>query len=333
MPYTVWGAFDAFRKNTADLNAEDTKVARASRDFLTGQLGRLAQLDSSFPRLQGKYMPFGSFARRTKIRPLDDIDMLILLIGGGTSACQSNSDSYTYWLRVENGSSSLAAFPDNFGYVNSTKILNKVCASLSSVSQYGKAEIKKTMQAVTLNLISYSWSFDIVPAVPISDGNDGVAYYLIPNGRGDWIRTDPRIDEARITTQNRQHNGNLLPVVRLLKYWNNRRHKPRLSSYYFETLVLKVFANAPTITDFPTAVKYFFDRCYIYLMTTCPDPKNLGAALDSSVSYETKQKVADALNDAATFAGYAMMYEQQSNDKDAIYWWGRVFGSEFPAYG
>jgi hypothetical protein len=132
---------------------------------------------------------------------------------------------------------------------------------------------------------------------------------------------------------NKHHNGQFLPTVRLLKYWNRRTHKPRLSSYYFETLAIKVFDYASPITGFPEAVKYFFDTCPAHLLSSCPDPKNLGPDLDTDVSWEVKTKVSEAIATAAKYAGYALMYESKSDYKNAIYWWQRVFGSEFPNYG
>lgn len=333
MPYTVWGAFDKFRTESVDLDPTQTKTARSSRDFLLDQLKTIAQNDILFPKLSGRYIPFGSFARSTKIRPLDDIDLLIPLVGSGTRSDQSPSNPYIYWLKITDNTAPLAIFPDEHGYVNSTKILNKFKNSLSKVKYYQKAEIKKTMQAVTLNLISYDWVFDIVPAVPVDDGRGGIAYYLIPDGHGEWIRTDPRVDDRNTTKVNTQHGSKFLPTMRLLKYWNNRTHKPRLMSYYFETLAIKVFEYATKITDFPQAIKYFFDMCPAYLATSCPDPKNLGPSLDTNVDSTTKQKVSAALSEAATFAGYALMYEQQSKNQEAIYWWGRIFGPNFPGYG
>ncbi len=189
------------------------------------------------------------------------------------------------------------------------------------------------MQAVTLELMSYDWVFDVVPAVPIGDGSGGRAYYLIPNGRGDWIRTDPRIDQANVTRLNSQHGGLFLPTIRLLKYWNKRTVKPVLQTYYFETLAIKVFDYAPKIDDFPSAVKYFFDRGPTYLWSSCPDPKHLRPDLDTNVSYETKQKVSQAMNSAALQAGQAMTFEAESKHKEAIDSWMRVFGGVFPAYG
>jgi hypothetical protein len=225
MPYTVWGAFDAFRKNTVDLAPDVTKKARGSRDYLFDQLKLLSKNIWDFPRLGRGYIPYGSFARNTKIHPLDDIDFLVLLNGEWTTAKVATGTPHTYWLWINDVTSPLADFHDDYGYVNSTKILNKIKNSLASVNNYKKAEIRKNMQAVTLSLSSYAWTFDIVPAVPVNDGSGGYAYYLIPNGSGDWLHTDPRIDATNVTTLNTQHSGSLLPTIRLLKYWNWRTHK------------------------------------------------------------------------------------------------------------
>lgn len=332
MAYTVWGAFNAFRENTVDLDSNETQKARASRDYLVEQLKRLSRGNPGFPMDTNNYHPFGSFARRTKIRPLDDVDLMILLNGRGTVA-QTTSDPYTYWLKIQDGSAPLADFPDNYGYVHSVKILNRIKSQLTTVATYRSAELKRNMQAIILNLVSYPWSFDVVPGVPITNGTGGIAYYLIPDGTGNWMRTDPRIDAANITRVNKRHNGKFLPTVRLLKYWNRRTHKPRLSSYYFETLATQVFEYAPVIVDFPQAVKYFFDNCPTYLWRTCPDPKGLGPNLDTGVDLATKQKVATAMEEGASQAASALRYEGQSNPKDAIYWWRRVFGPDFPEYG
>jgi hypothetical protein len=334
--YTVWGAFDKFRTDTVDLDPEVTKVGRSSRDYLVDQIKKVAQNNLAFPRLGGEYRPYGSFARRTKIQPLNDIDLLLVLDGRGTMEDQT-VELNTSRLKITDSTSPLVPFSeastsyfDTARYVNSTRVLNAIKAGLAAVPNYSKADIKRTGVAVTLNLTSRPWVFDIVPALEVGDS---VKHYLIPNGKGQWMRTDPRIDSTNVTTAAIRHAGKLLPTFRLLKYWNGRTTKPRLGSYYFETLALKAFASGPAIASYPTAVKHFFDHGSTYLWLPCPDPKGLGLPLDASVDYTTKTKVAEAMKEAATWAGYALMYEGQPDTKSAIYWWGRVFGNAFPAYG
>lgn len=334
MSVTVWGAFDTFRKTKVDLDPDETKKARASRDFLFSQLMALNAKVAGFPPLTGSYIHYGSFARRTKIRPLNDIDMMVFIIGRQTSANQSPNDSYRYWLKIHDDKAPLAAFHDDYKYVDSIKILNKIKGSLPLISQYSKAEIKRTKQAVTLNLKSYPWAFDIVPAVEVANSTGAIDYYLIPDGIGEWIRSDPRKDSANVTAANVKHSSNLLPVLRLLKYWNNRtNNKSRLPSYYFETIVVKTFQNASAITSYQAGVKYFFDYGTFYLNSTCADPHGLGPNLDANIDAGTKQKIAAAMNGAATYAGNAITYEAHGNAKTAIYWWQQLFGPGFPSYG
>lgn len=333
MPFTVWGAFDSFRKDTVDLPQTQTQTGRTSRDYLFEQIKKLPAKYPWFPRLIGSYLPYGSFARSVKIRPLDDIDVLVLLVGTGTTISNGSSDPYTIWLRIENSTAPLAMYPDDHGYVNSTKVLNAMKAALSDVPAYAKADITRNGEAVTLSLSSYPWAFDVVPAVPVNNGQGGFSYYLIPNGSGDWKATDPRRDARRTTTANQRHYGELLPTIRLLKYWNRRVHKPRLPSYHFENLIISEFQTAPPIAGYPTAVSQFFSTCSTSIWLSCPDPKGLGPALDRDIEPVTKLKVSEAMKEAAQFASYATMYEGLDEHDSAIYWWGRIFGPDFPEYG
>lgn len=83
MAQTVNEAFNNFLKETVNLDTEQTKKARGSKDWLFGQIASF-QSDSTFPKSYPEHdIPFGSFARRTKRRPLDDIDLMICLSAQG----------------------------------------------------------------------------------------------------------------------------------------------------------------------------------------------------------------------------------------------------------
>lgn len=339
---TVKAAFKKFQSQIVDLKPSTTEKGRASRDYLFEQVQKLVNNHSDFPPLKSYYIPFGSFARKTKIRPLDDIDILLLLNGKKINveiSYQQKASGYgvnmtaVCRVKITDAHSPLQAFADNKGYVNSIKILNRIKHHLAYVTNYLKADKNRRMQAVTLNLKSHPWIFDIVPAIPIYDYRDKVTHFLIPDGYGNWIRTNPKIDAQSITSVNTRHQGELLPVLRLLKYWNERKHKPSLSSYYFETLVIQTFQYAPIITSYPAALEYFFQHCSSSIMSNCPDPKRLGEALDANVSWDTKQKIIKALRNAANHVSHAIIAESKNDQKTAIYWWKKVFGSEFPDYG
>ena len=86
MASTVIQAFNEFMKDTVNLDSEVTKRANSSRDWLISQIANFKSKDSDFPTsYEDINIVFGSFARKTKIRELDDIDMMIGLSGQGST--------------------------------------------------------------------------------------------------------------------------------------------------------------------------------------------------------------------------------------------------------
>lgn len=74
MVRTVNEAFNVFVIDYVNLDSDETKLARNSRDWLLSQIYSFPYKDDKFPRLYSqKDIFFGSFARRTKKRELDDI--------------------------------------------------------------------------------------------------------------------------------------------------------------------------------------------------------------------------------------------------------------------
>ena len=125
MASTVNSAFDEFMKNTVNLDSAETKKARGSRDWLLEQIHDFPEAEGNFPDLYSDYdIYFGSFARRTKIRPLDDIDIMVCLSGKGSTYCVY-SDKIE--LTVPDSAAKLKALcNENTHTLNSRKVINKV---------------------------------------------------------------------------------------------------------------------------------------------------------------------------------------------------------------
>ena len=273
-------------------------------------------------------MPYGSFARKTKVRPLDDLDMLVLLREQSTLVRQASWDSYTYLVGITDYSSPLKPYTDENGWVLSTKILNGLKSGVQKVHSYRKSEIKRNGVAVVLDLTSYDWVFDIVPALPVYDSSGTVLYHLIPNGKGYWMRTDPRIDQEIVTSANQRQNGHLLPLIRLIKYWNIRSQAaPRLASYHLETILVNAYRYGyPEIDSrIRWSVPNAFNQLASHVMNSCPDPKGLGPTLDANMTWETREKIRNTANDRSLYASHALSCEQLGNHQEAIKWWGYVF--------
>lgn len=332
MPSTVAASFDAFRSEIVDLDPDDVKRARISRNYLQEQIQTLESNDPTFPRLYNReYHSFGSFARRTQVRPLNDVDILILL--NGHWGYEIDCGNCTYKAQITNTDVPISIFSDVNGYVNSTRVLNKFKSSLANISTYRSSEIKRNGVAVVLNLISYNWSFDIVPGFPVVDNLGNIIHYIIPNGNGDWTRTNPRRDQTIVTVENQYHNSHLLPLIRLIKYWNAYSFAaPRMTSYHLETMLINGFKNSNPMSSIRRNIRYAFGTLSKQIGVSCPDPKGLGPNLDNGINSETREKIRMAALEMGVISHYAIEMEDAGKHKEAIKLWQRVF-PRYPDYG
>jgi hypothetical protein len=337
MPTSVSSAFEQFRTQQVDLAASDVEKARNSRDFLQAQILSLPGRIATFPRLAGTFLAFGSFARRTKVRPLDDIDLLVPLVTSGLSVIPAGN--YTFTVQVDSSNQQLWALADVSGYLssrrllNSTKVLNQFRSGLEQVSNYRQSALKRTGAAVVLNLLSYPWAFDIVPAIPVANYQGQTDYYLIPNGRGQWMATDPRRDQRLITELNQRHNEWFLRLTRVIKYWNIYRHSPpTLASYFFETLLINGFRYSTPLSGVRSGLPDAFRQIAAQVINICPDPKGLGPALNAGQDWSGCQKVQQEAYTMARLADSALEHERRGEHRQAINVWRSIFPN-FPTYG
>ena len=228
MAKSVNEAFNEFNKNSVNLDSNSTKVARSSRDWLIGQLINLPDKIDDFPKLyESMHIKYGSFARNTKIDPLDDIDIMLTFKGAGATY-STIAYGQNYILNVPESATLLRKLCNDNGTLNSIKVVDKIVSSLDKIEHYKSAAKHRRQEAATLDLTSYEWVFDIVPSFYTD-----TKYYIIPDGQGGWKATDPRIDQDRITTINQKYNGQVLPLIRTLKYLNRRSAMTTIPSKIF----------------------------------------------------------------------------------------------------
>lgn len=331
MPRTVQAAFDLFRANTVDLDPAQTQAARKSRDHLLAQMDGLSSSDSAFPKFTGDRELFGSFARNTKIRPLDDIDIMPVLDAFGLTLSWAGAKAR---LQVSKPSAPLAPWADDSGYVNSRRLLNAVKSGLSRLATYNNAELHRNQQAVTLKLSSYPWNFDLVPSLRVSNsGPENTDYFLIPDGQSDWMQSDPRKAHEAATSLNQAHDGQFIPSVRLLKFWKNKKGFGGLSSFAFETFVANVFRGMSLHPNIHLAFGCFFDKAPNYVFERWDDPARFSGDLGAEVPFETKTILQAQLLEAARVANAAYRDELANNHAASIAKWRAHLGDDFPNYG
>lgn len=93
MASTVNTAFEEYLKDTVCLDSNQTATATNSRDNLIDNINGFSEDNDFFNLVSNCHLKFGSFARRTKIRLLDDIDLMICISGNGRTYSQSG-DTY-----------------------------------------------------------------------------------------------------------------------------------------------------------------------------------------------------------------------------------------------
>lgn len=328
MAKTVNEGFNEFNKETVNLDPERTKIARSSRDWLINQLILLPGKVVNFPKLyDNMHIKYGSFARRTKIDPLDDIDLILTFSGEGTTYT-TIAYGQNYVLNVPESAGILSRLCNEDGTLNSIKLVNKIVQSLDKIEQYKSAEKHRTQEAATLNLASYEWVYDIVPAFYTD-----TAYFIIPDGQGGWKATDPRVDQDRITTINQKYAGKVLQLIRTLKYWNRRALMTTIPSYLFETIILNYIETKDSLSDYiDMDLIPFWNHLSSSIYNAVPDPKGFQGNLNT-LSYSEKTGISARANDAYLKGSEAYKIEmEEKNQSKAMNKWIEIFGNKFPKY-
>lgn len=324
-------------KEQINMQSDQVTQARASRDFLLNKIKSLSANNSSSLTFASIYnLHYGSFARKTKIHPIDDIDLMIGL-RGGLFEYNSNeiSDYKNVIIRPQNNinighwQNCIDNDINNKQYLNSRKVLEELKRNLQNFGHYRKAEMHRKQQAVTLQLDSYPWNFDIVPCF-YNDKND---WYFIPNGNGHWMITNPKKDQEYITNVNKNSSSRALGIIRLLKYWN-KQNKQLFPSYLLEIFVANYLEKTSfflndTHSLFLGVLKYIRDNLYnpIY------DPKNIEGDIN-------QLDIDQYMNIYSTITNHIELLEP---DSSPIYGWlvlepfpiqnlKEIFNYEFPNY-
>lgn len=332
MAKTVNQAFDEFLKNFVNLDKNRTKKARRSRDWLIDQIKEFPNNNTDFPDIYiEKNIFFGSFARKTKKRPLDDIDMMIALKAQGcwyseyTNRIEiSVPDSSTQFKKLCNANTSI---------LNSKKVINLFIKNLDSISQYENATIKRNQEAATLKLLSYEWNFDIVPCFFTTENHLGKTFYIIPDGNGSWKKTDPRLDRDRTISVNTSKNNSILPLIRTIKYWNNRPTMPNIGSYLLENMILDYYEN--TYSDVSNYIDVeivnILENIKSRVYNLINDPKNIQGNINN-LTWDEKTKISKRANSDYEKAKEARKLEDEGKQEESINKWREIFGNEFPKY-
>lgn len=239
----------------------------------------------------------GSYRRHTMISPLKtaDIDVFMVL------------DNYYY---------------SQTGYA---AVLDRVRKALL-VTYPTTLKISRNGQAVTITFADFQ--IDVVPAFYRQGGG-----YLIPSTTEQrWISTDPGKHVTFMSNANTNHEGSLVPLIKMLKAWN-RHHGSKIHSFYLELLIESILRDVK-ISNYSSGCRYVFDKGREQIKKAMPDPSGLSPkgvkGLAPGVTVQIAVKLFEhAYNSAVAAESLAAQGKQGS----AVATWNSLMGTPFPTFG
>jgi len=239
----------------------------------------------------------GSYKRNTMISPLSesDIDIFIVL------------------------------HPDHFKSDGQAYLLDKMKTVLKKT--YPRTpEISRNGQAVTITFNDF-----IVDVVPTFNRQGGG--YLIPDSiQKQWIPTNPNRHTEIWSEENKSHEGDLVPLLKMMKGWN-KQNNAIIRSFHLEAVCIKILKNVK-ISNYPSGVRYLLEKLKTDLPYPFSDPAGYGDNLASYLNNQEKiYNVINRLERSYQKAIAAEKLESDGNTLESITKWREIFGSYFPAYG
>lgn len=202
-------------------------------------------------------------------------------------------------------------------------ILDKVKLALKKT--YKTPDISRNGQAVTI--VFSNFKVDVVPGFNREGGG-----FLIPDSIGKrWISTDPKKHVELWTASNKEHNGDLVPLIKMIKGWN-KTHSSLLRSFHLECMVRDALAGI-TISNFPSGVRYALEKLKAKVHVQVPDPAGYDGDVGGYLVGGSLDDVAKRLETAHNYAVEAERLEAAGKTERAFDYWRGVFSDYFPAYG
>ena len=241
-------ALDRFLQQEISISTNARQDASRSQNNLRGILRGKADKDTGFPEIlvsQDRDFLGGSFARHTKIWPLDDIDLFLPMDGAGLIYV-NNGYVLPFGVASDGGARRIGTsrWMTN-SYVDSSKILDGFLASLWDSYPSSKIGVDQHCVNLQTTLAATSESdgigFDVVPCFLMQPNDGSENFYTVPDGIGGWMRSNPKKDNEVCAQLQEFHKGTYRHAVRLLKYWNKNEFGDRFQSYYIELAASKRF--------------------------------------------------------------------------------------------
>ena len=251
------------------------------------------KLEKEIPYIEGsdyssKTYIHGSWKRRTLIRKsIDDrwdVDILAVL-----GACVPANHYSSTDESLRSPVSALQAIKKNLD------------------NHYYQNRIRQDRPCITVEYQSDNFDLEIMPVFygdPSAYRYDEIVVVVPNQDLTDWIRHFPFKFDGILTFYNQQFNNLLVPLIKLIKHWNNQNGK-YLSGYHIELLTIYFFYNQElgnaTLFD---CIKFWFKMALLWIqkVETRPQYEDLSDPNESKFDYiyygedNIRSKLLDSIN-------------------------------------
>ncbi|MFW9997962.1 MAG: hypothetical protein ACFFD4_38325 [Candidatus Odinarchaeota archaeon] len=170
----------------------------------------------------------GSYAKKTGIKPLNDVDILV-------------------WL------------PKSFAGISSIDRINgadprQVLKKMKTITKNLKIDheaIRPQNHSLGIQYRGDAFRIDLIPGFAEEDptgSNDFNRLFWTPDKEtGKWLNSHPKADKARMIAANAKGNQLVIPVLQLLKVWKNQITSKSFKSYHLECLLVYLAFYKPSL--------------------------------------------------------------------------------------
>jgi hypothetical protein len=131
--------------------------------------------------------------------------------------------------------------------------------------------------------------------------------YIIANSANNfWLETDSKKHVEIMSAANKFYRGDLAPLIKMIKGWN-KCNGSFFRSFHLEVLALEALNNV-TITDFPSGMRFFFQKAQSLVSGKNPDPAGYGDDIGSYISQSSVDEASRRFQGAFSSGGGRAVY-------------------------
>lgn len=153
--------------------------------------------------------------------------------------------------------------------------------------------------------------------------------FLIPDGNGGWMKSNPEIHNGYISVANQQSRGKLRAVAQLFKFWRGCRNATiPISSFHIE-MVLASEGVCTGVKSYAECMTELLQKMAERNCVGIRDPKGISGNIYAIKSEAQRAAALASVKTSRDFAKAALASERSGRINEALQQWNYCFNYEF----